>query len=226
MKKVLLAFITTLVILSSAASPVAGGLTLSWLFLSPPREKVLSDVTYSLSNRYKDTFVNEVFADNILLTLAYLSGSVRNADQISWKTIQEPSESKLILKPGETFAFHDTAFEKYQGKIAATTNAHFNFQEGFRSSGYLVGDGVCHLASFLKVAAKKAGLMIEAPVSHDFAPIPDVAREDGVSIYYTPFDKNTSTQQNLYITNNKSNTIAFVFSHKNHELNIKVQELN
>lgn len=226
MKRVLLAFIIAIIILSTATSPVVAGLTLPWLFLSPPQEKILSDVTYSLSNRYKDTFVNEVFADNILLTLAYLSGSVKGADQISWKTIQGPSVSKLILKPGETFAFHDTAFEKYQGKITATTNAHFNSQEGFRFSGYLVGDGVCHLASFLKVAAEKAGLMIEAPVSHDFAPIPDVAKEDGVSIYYTPFDKNASTQQNLYITNTNTKTIAFVFTHKNHDLNIKVQELN
>src|SRR3989344_5634904 len=145
MRKGFLTIVLTSIIILAAASPVSAAFTLTRLFLSSP-EKTLSDVTYSLGNRNKDPFVNEVFTDNILLTLAYLSGSVERVDQISWESIKAPGVSKLTLKPGEIFAFHDTALDKYQGKIVLTTNAHFNSQEGFRSSGYLVGDGVCHLA--------------------------------------------------------------------------------
>lgn len=190
------------------------------------QETALSEVSYSLKNRHPDPFVNEVFSDNILLTVAYMTKNVQSTDQISWERVRASDKSKITLKPGETFAFHDSYFDKYNGRIASTSNAHFNFQDGFRSSGYLVGDGVCHLASFLKVAADRAGLMVEARVPHDFAPIPGVAKVDGVSIYYTPLDKNTSSLQNLYITNNQSKTIAFVFTHKNDALDIKVQELN
>lgn len=188
--------------------------------------KVLSNVTYSLENRHKNSIVNEVFSDNILLTLAYMDGDVKKANDIAWDKIRTQNETQITLAPGQTFAFHDTAFAKYEDKIVLTTNAHFNFSQGFRSSGYLVGDGVCHLASFMKVAAEKAGLSVEAPVRHDFAAIPEVDKIDGVSIYYTPFDANNSSRQNLYITNNQNKTIAFVFNHNSSLLNIKVEEIN
>jgi hypothetical protein len=191
-----------------------------------PTNKVLSQVTYSLSNRYADNYINEVFSDNILLTLAYMSGKVKKGEQISWDKVKAPSTTKILIKPGQTFAFHDAVMKKYEGKIVSTTNAHFNFIEGFKSDGWLVGDGVCHLASFMYVASKEAGLLSEAPTRHDFAVIPEVPKELGVSIYYSPANLDSSTAQNLYITNNRSKTIAFVFNQKNDSLDIRVEEIN
>jgi hypothetical protein len=188
--------------------------------------KVLSQVTYSLANRYADPYVNNVFSDNILLTLAYMSGKVKKGENIAWDKIKTPSVTKIVLKPGKTFAFHDSIMDKYKGKIESTTNAHFNSTEGFKSDGWLVGDGVCHLASFLYVASKSAGLFSEAPTRHDFAEITGVPKEDGVSIYYSPSDPSNSMLQNLYITNNRAKTIAFVFTQNDNSLNIKVEELN
>jgi hypothetical protein len=40
---------------------------------------VLSKVDYSLENRYTNTFVNDVFSDNILLALAYMNGVIKKA---------------------------------------------------------------------------------------------------------------------------------------------------
>lgn len=191
-----------------------------------PAVKVLSQVTYSLSNRYSDPYVNAVFSDNILLTLAYMNGKVKKSKNVPWNTVKSSGAKTLLLKPGQTFAFHDEVLEKYKGKVVLTTNAHFNFSEGFKSDGWLVGDGVCHLASFMYVAATRAGLLSEAPTRHDFAPIPDVPKQQGVSIFYSQNNPSSSTLQNLYITNNQSKTIAFVFNHAKDNLNIKVEELD
>jgi len=193
------------------------------LLTSPPgssQPQALSQVAYSLSNRYSNTFVNDVFSDNILLTIAYINKSIKKGDPISWKSVQAEGEIAFSLKPGETFAFHDAVLDKYKGKIALTTNAHFNGEEGFRSDGWLIGDGVCHLASFMYVAAQKAGLEVEAPTDHDFAMIPNIEKKDGVSIY------SENTLQNLYITNNQSKTIAFIFIHKDKNLTIRVEQVN
>lgn len=179
--------------------------------------KTLSQASYSLSNRYSNTFVNDVFSDNILLTVAYLGGKVKKGDLVSWNEVKADWEEEFTLRPGETFAFHDAVLEKYKGKIALTTNAHFNSYEGFKSDGWLIGDGVCHLASFMYVVAKNAGLEVEAPTSHDFAVIPNIEKKDGVSIY------SENTLQNLYITNNKNAEIAFIFVHKDDVLTIRVE---
>ena len=188
--------------------------------------KVLAEANYSLSNRYSNTYVNDVFSDNILLTLAYMGGKVKKGENISWETVKASGSNSFVLKPGETFAFHDTTLPKYKDTVVATTNAHFNSNEGFKSDGWLVGDGVCHLASFIYAVTKKAGLQSEAPTNHDFANIPDVPKELGVSIYYLPDNPNSSTLQNLYITNTFDKTIAFVFTHDNDSLNIRVELLN
>lgn len=218
--------------------PAVGGLILGYILMAvidvakpnfvarKPAVKILSQVTYSLSNRYSNSYVNSVFSDNILLTLAYMSGKVKKGQNISWNSVKSVSVKTIVLKPGQTFAFHDEVLEKYKGKVASTTNAHFNSNEGFKSDGWLVGDGVCHLASFMYVAAIKAGLFSEAPTRHDFAVIPDVPKQAGVSIFYSPNNPSSSTLQNLYITNNQSKTIAFVFAHEKDSLNIKVEEIN
>jgi len=190
------------------------------------KNKVLAQVNYSLSNRYGNTYVNDVFTDNILLTLAYMGGKIKPGQNIPWDSVKKSGSNTLYLKPGETFAFHDNALSKYKKSVVATTNAHFTSSEGFKSDGWLVGDGVCHLASFMYALTKKAGLASEAPTNHDFARIPDVPRELGVSIYYTPNDLASSTLQNLYITNSLNKPIAFIFTHDKGNLNIKVEQLN
>lgn len=184
---------------------------------TPPQ--ALSQVQYSLANRYAVPAVNEVFSDNILLTLSYLEKKIEKPEAIDWSLVRSEREVRFTLTPGETFAFHDAVLPQYTGKIAQTTNAHFNATEGFKSDGYLVGDGVCHLASFMFVAAKDANLKVEAPTSHDFAVIPNIEKKNGVSIY------SESSIQNLYITNNKDFPIVFVFTHNKGALAISVEKV-
>lgn len=185
----------------------------------------LAQREFSLDNRYGNSFVNNVFKDNILLVLKYASGEKIEPKKINWETVEKPFTYNLALKPGETFAFHDDVLPEFTGKLSKTTNAHFNLSEGFKSDGYLVGDGVCHLASLLYWAAKDAGLNTLAPTSHDFANIPEVPREYGVSIYNYPGKSVSDQKQNLYITNNKDKEIAFVFDYDGKNLKIKVQEV-
>src|SRR5258708_7217535 len=127
-----------------------------------------------LGDRYAIPSVNDVFRDNILLTLGYMSGAVKNAQDINWDTIHKPTTYDVVLQPGEVFAFHDDVLPEVAGKKIFTTNAHFDGSEGFRSDGYLYGDGVCHFASLINWAARDAGLKVVAPTRHDFARIPDI----------------------------------------------------
>jgi len=207
MNTTFISFVTAAVLLVSNPAQIA----------SP---QPLAEVSYSLSNRNANSSVNKVFADNILLTLAYLGGKVKIGSEISWNTVKADGEVRFILKPGETFAFHDNVTDKFRNKISATTNAHFNSFDGYKSDGWLIGNGVCHLASFLYVAAKNAGLEVEAPTNHDFAVIPNIENKDGVSIF------SQSAQQNLYITNNKSAPLAFVFIHTQEQVIIRIEQSN
>src|SRR3989344_5959251 len=180
---------------------------------------------YSLANRHAVSYVNNVFSDNILLTLAYMSKTVKKGEAIPWETVRAEREYRFLLKPGQTFAFHDTVLKEHENKVTFTTNAHFNASEGFKSDGWLIGDGVCHLASFMNAVARDAGLMVHAPVDHSFADIPDVPQQLGVSIYSLPNDTATSSLQNLYITNTRNKSIVFIFDHKKNSLHIRVEEL-
>lgn len=179
----------------------------------------------SLDNRQPDRFVNDVFKKNILLNLAYLEGKVTNAADIKWEEIEKPFQYEFKLEPDKTFAFHSDVKNNYKDSLIKTTNAHFNAEQGFKTDGYLFGDGVCHLASLINWAAKDAGLSVEAPTRHDFANIPDVPREFGVSIYSNPTSKGSNTLQNLYITNNKSKTIFFKFEYQDNKIKVSVVEL-
>ncbi len=190
-----------------------------------PQTIILGQENYSLQNRYTNNFVNDVFADNILLTLAYMNGAIDQGTNVPWETVRSDFTYKLTLNPGEVFAFHDTVAPEYKGKVVATTNSNFNFNQGFRTDGWLVGDGVCHLASFMNVVAKEANLLVSAPTRHDFAKIADVTKADGVSIKYDPNTTSNSARQNLYITNNREKPIAFIFKHENNALEIEVVEM-
>jgi hypothetical protein len=190
-------------------------------FLGTP-DVVLATKSFSLEDRYGNTYVNDVFKDNILLTLAYLGGSVKAKGDISWDKVTSPFNYEFTLLPGQEFAFHDQILPEYKGNVVKTTNAHFNYTDGFKSDGYLTGDGVCHLASFIYWTAKDAGLSAIAPTNHNFANIPDVPKEYGVSIYDLPGAFQTSALQNLYITNNFDKPVRFEFKYDGANLNVNV----
>lgn len=184
--------------------------------------EVLAEDEMSLTDRYRIPSVNDVFADNILLTLSYLSNRVPNAKRINWDEVRTPQQHKIVLKPGEIFAFHDSVMAQYADRVVVTTNAHFNAADGFKSSGLLYGDGVCHLASLFNRAAKYAGLHVVAPVSHNFATIPDISREYGTSIYYAPNQPYVSEKQNLYIENTLDKTITFEITSDSKKVAVQV----
>lgn len=188
-------------------------------------EKVLGIKDFSLNNRWPNEWVNKIFKQNILLNLAYLRGLVEDG-KIDWNKVEKPFTYEFKLLPNQTFAFHDDVENSYKERLVKTTNAHFNSQEGFKSDGYLFGDGVCHLASLIYWAAKEANLDAIAPTPHNFAPIAEVPREFGVSIYSNPQAKGANAKQNLYITNNKHRPIVFRFDYKNDRVRVAVVETN
>lgn len=204
----------------------------SFLALSPfstpisNGRQVLAEKSFSLTNRYPNPWVNEVFVDNMALTLHHLKSEVVKppTDQEGWKKIKEPFEVSFCLKPGETFAFQDDIYPEFKNKVIKTTRANFNSQQGFRSSGWLVGDGVCQLASFINWTAREAGLEVLAPTNHDFAPIPDVPKEFGTSIFYQPGATLDNAQQNLYVTNNKDKEITFNLALTQDKLTLAILE--
>ena len=188
-------------------------------FFNPvPSQSVLASREMSLNNRYDNSFVNDVFKDNILLTLAYMRGNVTK--------VSDPFIYEFRLEPSRTFAFHGDVAEKYNNSLVKTTNARFNAADGFKTDGYLFGDGVCHLASLIYWVARDAGLAAEAPTNHNFANIPDVPKEYGVSIYNSPGSKSSNALQNLYITNNKEKPIDFRFEYNNNKIKVSVMKLN
>lgn len=197
-------------------------LGISGLVFKRSEPTVLASRSMSLETRQYDRFINGVFKDNILLNSAYLAGTVTKGKQVDWDAVRKPQKYEFILEPGKTFAFHDHIDPKYQSTVIKTTNAHFNGEEGFKSDGYLMGDGVCHFASVFYWAAKDANLATNTPVPHDFATIPEVPREYGVSIYNTPENKAVGQAQNLYITNNKAEPVIFSVSYDGEKLTVAV----
>ncbi len=186
--------------------------------------QTLASQSISLNNRYNNAYVNNVFKNNILLTLTYMAGYIHNKSEIDWEKINKPSRYNFILHPNEVFAFHDDVLSSYRNKQLVTTNSHFGSYEGFLSDGYLFGDGVCHLASLINWAALDAGLSVLAPTKHDFANIPDISKKYGVSIYSSTFAKESNQKQNLYIENNYDYPIVFAFEYKNNILSLTISK--
>lgn len=183
----------------------------------------LGGYVFSLADRYGNDFVNTVFKDNILLTLAYMRGYTVNGS-VNWADIEKPFTYSFTLKPGEVFAFHQDVLPQFAGKVVKTTNAHFSSAEGFKSDGYLVADGVCHLASLMNEAAQNAGLEVLAPTNHDFAVIPEIPRQFGTAIYFMEGQQGANALQNLYITNNKEKPVSIVFTYDGTKLKVDVNE--
>lgn len=196
------------------------GMTMLNPFAQPDTPQVLSQHEFPLGDRYNTAGINNVFDENILLTLHDM------AKQPSTHTnIDQPFSYSFTLNPNQTFAFHDSTLPQYTN-VVQTTNTHFTADEGFVSDGYLVGDGVCHLAALMNWVAQDAGLEVNAPTNHNFAVIPDVPKEYGVAIYTSPKDTVTSEKQNLYITNNKDKPVTFAFNYDGQTVSVKVTEEN
>lgn len=191
---------------------------------SKPYEQFLSSAEISLEKRNESKYVNDVFKDNILLSLSYMRDMVDDKDEVSWNDVRKEFTYKFTLSPNKTFAFHDDVFPKYKSTLSVTTNAHFNFQEGFKSDGYLMGDGVCHLASLIYWVSIQAGLDAYAPTSHDFAEIPEISKEYGVSIYSMPGNIHANALQNMYVTNNRQNPVIFEFEYNGKNLRLSIHE--
>jgi len=189
-----------------------------------PTENIVAEREFSLDDRYAVKSVNEVFKKNILLNLAYLNGTVTKKQDINWGKIESPFHFSFTLKPGEVFAFHDSVLKEYEGRVAKTTHAHFDGQEGFVSDGYLFGDGVCHLASLINWAAQDARLGVLVTKNHNFAVIPEVPKTYGVSIYTDPQVSGSGAHNNLYVTNTKNHEVTFHFDYENDELKVSVGE--
>lgn len=203
------------------------GLSLiSNLLISTPSAEpvhILGSKEFSLEKRYSDKWVSDVFKDNILLNLAYMRGIVYGS-QVNWDEVRKPFHYEFKLDKDEVFAFHEDALPQFKDKVVKTTGAHFNSYEGFKSDGWLVGDGVCHLASLINWAAREAGLDVESRTNHDFAAINQVPREYGVSIFYMPGQSYSNQLQNLYIRNNKDKEIEIVFDYNGDNLKVSVEE--
>ncbi len=179
----------------------------------------------SLENRYKNAFVNLVFKDNILLTLSYLRG-MPLTKTVDWENVENPFVYTLTLQPEQTFAFHQDVLPDFQKNQLVTTNAHFTYNEGFKSDGYLAGDGVCHLASLLAWVSADAHLLVKAPTNHDFANIPEIPKEFGVAIFNDGKHGYVNQLENLYITNNQKNPVQFVFKYDGTVLQVAVVRSN
>lgn len=216
-------YIATILSILNPAVPATNNPTtdIPHAYLHISEKQILANHAISLNNRYKEEWINEVFKSNILLTLDYLNGNVRQKADINWEKIESPKKIEFTLNPGESFAFHDQILAGIRQSVVKTTNAHFNYREGFKSDG-LYGDGVCHLASLMYWAAKDADLEANAPVNHNFAKINEIPEEYGVSIYTIPGGFEKSSRENLYLTNNKAYPVTFIFDYDGSYLSLKI----
>lgn len=191
------------------------------------QNKILAQKTMDLSTRHPDKWVNGVFSDNILLNLHYLKGDAESLKDgkgnIDWEKVREPFEFTLTLESNQTFAYHRTLLAEFKDKNVLVGKTRFLASEGYKSDGYLIGDGVCHLATLFNWVAQEAGLKVKSMVNHDFLPVPEIPREFGTSIFYTPDGSRNSANQNLYITNNFSVPVKFDISVNGRKVEIKIR---
>ncbi len=147
-----------------------------------------------------------------------MNGNIKNKSDINWANIEKPMSYEFTLEPGQKFAFHDGVLPNYSNNLVKTTGVHFNWAEGFKYDGDLVGDGVCHLASLIYWTARDAGLTTYAPSDHNFAKITDVPKEYGVGILAP------NPLGNLYITDNLDKPVTFSFNYDGTNLTVSVSE--
>ena len=173
-------------------------------------KKILVSHALDLNNRDEDRFINKVFKENILLAVSRIPG---------------PAWNGFTLQPDEIFAFHENVLPEYKSKIVKTMESKFIASEGYLSSGWIFGDGVCHLASLINWTASEAGLETIARVKHDFRPIPGVPDDYWTSIRYSKAGNN-SQNQNLYIINKLNYSVEFRFEADENKIELKILKRN
>lgn len=190
-----------------------------------PQPQVMATAHMSMENRaMPGSFMAETMRDNILLTTYYMRENPVTSTP-DWREVRKPFEYTFELKPNEAFTFQKDTLPEYKSSVVKTIDVNFGAQDGYKHDGYLMGDGVCHLASILYKAAAQAGIHAYAPTNHDFRVIPDVEREYGVSIYSMPGESGVNTMQNLYIKNDKSEPIEFKMAYDGVTLTVEVISL-
>lgn len=195
------------------------------------QEQILAEHFLDLHKRHKVESVNQVFTDNILLTLHYLRGDIDsfikdssknlNQNNILWEKVREPFETSFTLLPGEVFAFHPNISKEYKNEDIKTFGLQFFAQEGFKTAGGLYGNGVCHLASLMNWVASEADLKVVGKVRHNFASVEGVPEEYGTSIRYSE-NGNNSQNQNLYIKNTFDYPVVFEFKVDKDKVSLKI----
>src|SRR5439155_2812828 len=68
------------------------------------KQHVLSVREMPMNDRYPVPMVSDVFRDNILLTISYLSGATKQGQSVDWDKVRKPFTYDLVLQPGEVFA--------------------------------------------------------------------------------------------------------------------------
>ena len=178
--------ISTALSLSLLITPVSTEAGISGQLTS--QEIVLASESLDLSNRYPVLSVSEGFKENILTAVSYFN--------------QEASASGgLILQPGQVFAFHRNIAPEFRQFTIITQPSGFLAKDGYKVVAGLAGNGVCHLASSMNLAAQEAGLEVTAPANHNFAKIPGIDPKYGTSIKFLPNGGANTERQNLYIRN-------------------------
>lgn len=218
----LVSLITASVLTVSSVSPeISGSAQLKPMYEQAQTE--LGSRSMSLNTRYGGVELPEnIYKDNILLNLAYLSGSIKSKSDINWDQLKQPKTIEFSLEPGQRFAYHDIIDPKYQDNVALAVKTNFGAGDGYKFEGGLYGMGVCHLASLIHWAALDAGLESVAPSNHDFYPIPEIPKEYGVAIYNSPDAPASSVRQNLYIKNTLDSKVTFKFDFDGVNLRVSV----
>ncbi|MEK7611431.1 MAG: VanW family protein [Patescibacteria group bacterium] len=174
-------------------------------------QEVRSHETLDLTQRHGNRAINAGYGDNIRLYLHYLKGDAPQLEN-NWTKIREPFSFNLTLAPGQVLAFHPAVLPELRNKTVFFADTNLSASDGYRAVDGLWGKGVCDIASFLNMAATKAGLKVTAKTNHDFAPISGVDRRYGTSIYYDPSENLSSQKQNLYLENTRLNPLTIMFS--------------
>lgn len=208
-------------LLTFSAIPFASGVLVPEAQI---RQAQIGSRTMSLNNRYGYELPDNVYKDNILLNLAYISGRVKSKNDINWDELHKPFGFQFSLEPGQRFAYHDLIDQKYQDNVVLAPHTNFGAGDGYKYADGLYGMGVCHLASLINWAAKDAGLESIAPTNHDFYSIPEIPKEYGVAIYNSPDAVEASKQQNLYIKNTLDSKVTFRFEFDGANLHITISK--
>lgn len=218
------AFVSLLLASNLATAPAEFPTTAS-AQLQPIYEQAhieLGSKSMSLNTRYGYESPENVYKDNILLNLAYISGAVKSKSDINWDELRQPKAIEFSLEPGQRFAYHDLIDPKYKDNLALAVKTNFGAGDGYKFEGGLYGMGVCHLASLIHWAALDGGLESIAPSNHDFYPIPEIPKEYGVAIYNSPDSPAVSANQNLYIKNTSGNKLTFKFDFDGVNLKVSI----